>query len=213
MNRKAHWDEVHRTRSPREVSWYQREATTSLSLIRQVAPDHGAAILDAGGGASTLVDGLLDAGYRRLTVLDVSASAMAHARARLGSRSESVVWLEGDVLSVDLSPATVDVWHDRAVFHFLTDAADRRQYLAQATRAVRDGGHAIVATFAHDGPEKCSGLSVVRYTPDRLSEEFRPSFDMIDSVREMHTTPAGVEQAFVYGVLRRRARQTPVVVQ
>jgi SAM-dependent methyltransferase len=205
-DRTAHWERIYGTRAPQDVSWYQAEARMSLALVRRVAPDVESPIIDAGGGASTLVDGLLEAGYRHVTVLDVSTAALAHARARLGSQSASVAWLVGDVLSIDFRPSGFDVWHDRAVFHFLIDAAERQQYVWQVSRAVREGGHVIVATFANDGPEKCSGLPVVRYTPDRLAEEFGTAFRLVDSAREVHVTPAGARQAFSYSVLRRENR-------
>ncbi len=202
-DREAHWERIYRGSPPEAVSWYQPEARTSLALIRRVAPDVEAAILDAGGGASTLVDGLIDAGYRHITVLDLSTTALAHARARLGARAAPVAWLAGDVLSIDLPPPGFEVWHDRAVFHFLTDPADRLRYVARAVRALRAGGHLVVAAFAHDGPEKCSGLPVVRYAPDRLAAEFGAAFRLVETVREVHATPAGAQQAFAYCVLRR----------
>jgi ubiquinone/menaquinone biosynthesis C-methylase UbiE len=202
MSRRTHWDNVYRTKAASEVSWYQPEATVSLGLIRRVAPDIDTPILDVGGGASTLVDGLVQAGYRRVTVLDLAGSALAVAQQRLGPRASEVEWIEADVLSAALAPAGYRVWHDRAVFHFLTDPEDRARYLAQTRRAVAPGGHVIVASFATDGPARCSGLEVVRYSPDTMHAAFGDGFRLIDSVREDHLTPAGATQAFIYCLCR-----------
>jgi len=193
-----HWEHIHQTNAPTEVSWYQPEARLSLELIRRVAPDRAAPIIDVGGGASTLVDGLLDAGYRHATVLDLSPTALARARQRLGPRASSATWIAGDVRDVPLPAGKCAVWHDRAVFHFLTDAKDRARYVAQTRRAVRPGGHALVASFGPDGPTRCSGLEVVRYSAGAMHAEFGPGFRLLDSVREEHRTPSGAIQAFVY---------------
>lgn len=201
MDSKHHWESVYRAKHATEMSWFQREARLSLELISEVAPDRAASILDAGGGASTLVDGLLRAGYGNVTVLDISAAALKEARARVGIAA-NVIWQQENLLEAPLPEAAFDVWHDRAVFHFLTDARDRRRYVDQVQRAVRPGGHVIVATFAHDGPTRCSGLDVVRYTPDALHAEFGASFHLLRSAREEHTTPSGSTQAFVYIVCR-----------
>jgi len=202
MSRREHWESVYRTKAASDVSWYQPEATVSLDLIRRVAPALDAAIIDVGGGASTLVDGLLDAGYRRLTVLDVAGSALAVARRRLGARARHVTWIEADVLDVPLPAASYAVWHDRAVFHFLTDPADRARYVARVKNAVQPGGHVIVASFAPEGPTRCSGLDVVRYSPDAMHAQFGESFRLLDSVREEHHTPSGATQAFLYCLCR-----------
>ncbi len=197
MEPKRHWDEVYSANPATGVSWYQREARVSLDLIARVAgPD--AAVFDVGGGASTLVDGQLDRGYRDLTVLDIAAGALDAARARLGGRAADVTWIAADVLRHPFVPRRVDVWHDRAVFHFLTSAADRRTYVAQVSRAVRPGGHVIVATFSSDGPLQCSGLDVCRYTPEALHAEFGGSFQLLDKVLEDHVTPGGRRQRFQY---------------
>lgn len=207
MDSKSHWETVYETKGSRQVSWFQPEARLSLELIRRVALDPTAAILDAGGGASTLVDGLLRAGYRAITVLDLSSAALAQARERLGSAAAaSVAWREEDILEARLPESAFDVWHDRAVFHFLTEPASRRRYVEQVRRAVRPGGHVLVATFAHDGPAKCSGLEVARYTPEGLHGEFGEEFRLRDSVREEHTTPWGAPQAFVYCLCRYQPR-------
>ncbi len=198
MDSKAHWETIYRTNQPHEVSWFQREAQISLALIRRVAPERTATIIDVGGGSSTLVDGLVAAGYRRVTVLDLSPSALELARRRLGPAASEITWLEADVLSADLARTYFDIWHDRAVFHFLTSAADRKTYTDQVRISVKPGGYVLVATFAHDGPTRCSGLPVVRYTADSLHQEFGSGFQLIDSVREEHVTPSGTKQAFAY---------------
>jgi SAM-dependent methyltransferase len=202
MAGKAHWEEVYTNKSPQSVSWFQPSAETSLRLIRQAAPPN-AEIIDVGGGASTLVDGLLDAGYRRLTVLDLAGSALAAAQARLGARAADVKWIEASILDAPLSRHAYDVWHDRAVFHFLTDPAERAAYVRQLLHALRPGGHVIVASFAEDGPEKCSGLPVMRYRPDQLHAEFGAPFTLLRHERETHLTPAGASQQFVYCYCRR----------
>ena len=198
MDTKAHWEHVYRTRNIEEVSWHQRTPRISLDLIRRVAPAFDARIIDVGGGASSLVDHLLRDGYSRITVLDVSEAALRHAHERLGPAAETVTWIDGDVRTAELPEVAFDVWHDRAVFHFLTEKADRQLYVAQARRAVRPGGHLIVATFADDGPTRCSGLPVARYSAEELSGEFGDSFQLIDTVRELHVTPSGAQQSFIY---------------
>ena len=198
MKSKAHWEAIYKTKRPHEVSWFQREATISLALISRVAPASTSAIIDVGGGASMLVDGLLAAGYGNVTVLDLSPAALAEARRRLGLAGAAVNWLEADVLAADLPQRSFDVWHDRAVFHFLTTRTNRARYVAQARRAVKPGGHVLVATFAQDGPTRCSGLPVARYTPAALHREFGAGFRLLESVREEHITPSGTKQAYVY---------------
>jgi SAM-dependent methyltransferase len=202
MTDREHWDRIYRSRAVSDVSWYQPEARLSLELVRGVAPDLDAPIIDVGGGASTLVDGLLDVGYRNVSVLDISAAALAVARERLGGRASEVRWIEADLLAGPLPAREYAVWHDRAVFHFLTDARERGAYVAKAREAVRPGGHVIVASFALDGPTRCSGLEVVRYSPDEMHAQFGPGFLLIDSVREEHHTPAGTTQAFIYCLCR-----------
>jgi SAM-dependent methyltransferase len=202
MDRREHWENVYRRNAPSALSWYQPEPTVSLELIARVAPDFDAPIIDVGGGASTLVDGLLDTGYRDVTVLDLSDAALTAARVRLGSRASKVKWLEADVLAAPLAPSAYAVWHDRAVFHFLTDPRDRAAYVATAHAAVRPGGHVIVASFALDGPARCSGLDVVRYSPESMHSQFGPEFRLLASVRDEHHTPSGKTQAFVYCLCR-----------
>ena len=202
MPEREHWDRIYRTKSASDVSWYQPEATVSLDLIRRIAPETDAPIIDVGGGASTMVDGLLDAGYTNVTVLDLAGAALSISQQRLGDRAAQVTWIEADVLAATLPRAAYAVWHDRAVFHFLTDARDRARYVTRAHDAVREGGHAIVASFAPEGPTRCSGLEVMRYSPDAMHAEFGEGFQLLDSVREEHHTPSGATQAFVYCLCR-----------
>ena len=202
MDPRTHWEAIYRAKLPHQLSWFQAEPGTSVDLIHRAVPDVNAAIIDVGGGASTLVDRLLSAGYRRLTVLDISPSAFEAVRRRLGPRAGDVTWMEADVLTADLPAGRFDLWHDRAVFHFLTAAADRARYVEQVRTALRPGGHVLVATFADDGPTRCSGLPVVRYTAAALAAEFGEGFRLADSAREEHVTPSGVVQAFMYGLFR-----------
>jgi len=202
MDRRSHWENVYRTKLPTQVSWYQVHAKRSLDLIQCVSSPADGAIIDVGGGASTLIDDLLDAGYHDLTVLDLSAAALAAARARLGTRANAVRWVEADVLDASLPKAGYSVWHDRAAFHFLTAPTDRARYVAQVRHAVRVGGFVLVATFADDGPTRCSGLEVARYSPEALRAEFDAPFQLMTSEREEHVTPAGVRQAFIYCLCR-----------
>ncbi len=203
MQTKAHWERVYASRSPAEVSWFQPHAERSVRLIREAGVPTEAAIIDVGGGASTLVDDLLAAGYGNVTVLDLSAHALAAARARLGARAREVRWIEANVLEAALPRHGYDVWHDRAVFHFLTDPADRHTYVRQVLHAVRPGGLVIVATFAPDGPERCSGLPVMRYDPQGLHAEFGAPFSLLRHEREAHHTPAGKVQQFIYCLCRK----------
>ena len=197
MNRKAHWERVYAAKAPEQLSWYQPRPEVSLSLIERAGLDSEARIIDVGGGASTLVDALLDRGYKNLTVLDVAEESARRAQARLEERAERVTWVLTDV--VEFKPShPFDLWHDRAVFHFLTDAADRVGYRRALYQSLAPGGQAIIATFGPTGPEKCSGLDVVRYSPEALGEELGPSLQLEESCEELHTTPGGVSQAFVY---------------
>jgi 2-polyprenyl-3-methyl-5-hydroxy-6-metoxy-1,4-benzoquinol methylase len=198
MDARQHWDQIYRTKRPTEVSWYAPHLETSLRLIEEAVPDHDAAIVDVGGGEATLVDDLLARGYRRVTVLDLSAAALEVAEARLAERACAVEWLCGDVATFPFRRHHYDVWHDRAVFHFLTDPKDRAAYVRQVARAVKPGGHVIVATFGPEGPTKCSGLDVVRYAADALHDEFGSSFRLLKHLTEIHHTPAGSTQQFTY---------------
>jgi SAM-dependent methyltransferase len=198
MNDRSHWDRVYTTRSAQEVSWFQPHAQQSLELIRQVAGARPGCVIDVGGGASTLVDDLLDLPQFDVSVLDISSAALDVARRRLGQRASRVHWLVGDITHAELPLRAFDLWHDRAVFHFLTDAAQREAYVAQVRRAVRPGGHVIVAAFGPDGPLQCSGLPVMRYAPDALHAEFGGAFELIEHLTESHQTPTGAVQQFVY---------------
>lgn len=201
---KAHWEAVHEARSPTELSWYQPQPTRSLELIEQLGLTPSTAIIDVGGGTSTLVDALLDRGVARVTVLDISRAALEHSKARLGARAASVEWIEAEITSVDLGESALyDVWHDRALFHFLTDRDDRRRYVSTVSRAVKPGGAALIATFALHGPSRCSGLDVMRYDSESLARELGSEFSVERSVDDLHHTPSGVVQAFTYTVLRR----------
>jgi len=198
MTTKAHWEGVYQSKATDEVSWYRPHLDVSLRIIADAAPDRASAIIDVGGGEATLVDDLVGLGYRDVTVLDLSQVAIDVAKRRLGAAAASVNWITGDITQVELAPARYDLWHDRAVFHFLTEAEDRAAYVRQVARAVKLGGNVIVATFGPEGPEKCSGLDVVRYDPDSLHGEFGPKFRLIDSVTELHETPWGAPQQFIY---------------
>ncbi|MCY7306068.1 MAG: class I SAM-dependent methyltransferase [Rhodoferax sp.] len=198
MEPKSHWEHVYTSKPADAVSWYQPHATLSLGLIQRAAQGRFVQVIDVGGGASTLVDGLLDHVVGNVSVLDISGAALNVARQRLGPRAQRVSWLEGDVNTVALPAACYDIWHDRAAFHFLTGPDDRAAYVAQVRHAVKPGGHVIVAAFALDGPERCSGLPVVRYAPDVLLAEFGGAFELLEHLREDHYTPSGAVQHFVY---------------
>ena len=197
-----HWNEIYRTARAEELSWFQPHARVSLELTRLALPDKSAHILDVGGGASNFVDDLLADGYRRVTVLDLAPAALALARARLGPAAGRVTWIEADVLDLPIETASIDLWHDRAVFHFLTHPDQRAQYGAQVRRTVRSGGFVLVATFASDAPPRCSGLSVMRYTPEELHGAFGDGFELVASRREVHQTPREVAQPFTYCLCR-----------
>lgn len=195
---KEHWEKVYQTKQPDAVSWFQEHPTRSLELICSVGTSLDANIIDVGGGASTLVDDLLSNGFKNISVLDLSASALDVARKRLGTKGDSVTWISGNICAVSLPDQMYDIWHDRAVFHFLTNPADRAAYVQQVMKSVKPGGHVIVATFAPDGPEQCSGLPVARYAPGQLHQEFGPSFELLEHMSEEHKTPWGSVQHFVY---------------
>ena len=198
MNAKAHWEDVYRSKAVDEVSWYRPHLDVSLSLIESAAPDRGSAIIDVGGGEATLVDDLVARGYGDVTVLDISQAAIEVAKARMGAAAAPVHWIADDITEVGLDAARYDLWHDRAVFHFLTRAEDRAAYVRQVARAVKPGGHVIVATFGPEGPEQCSGMDVVRYDADGLHGEFGAKFRLLDSVTELHETPWRTPQQFMY---------------
>jgi SAM-dependent methyltransferase len=204
VDRKQHWERVYSLKSAQEVSWYQAQPDTSLTMIRRAAAGKTAAVIDIGGGASRLVDCLLKQGCPDLTVLDISGKALEQARDRLGPLASRVAWIEADVTAFEPT-RTWDVWHDRAAFHFLTDAADRERYLSVLNRALAAGGQVIIAAFAIDGPQKCSGLDVERYDAAKLAETLGPGFALEESCPEIHLTPAGGEQRFGFHRFRRNA--------
>ena len=198
MDGKKHWDDVYGSKAPDQVSWYRPHLERSLRFIEEAKLPRNAAIIDVGGGTSTLVDDLLERGYSNLTVLDISKKAIISAKDRLGPRAAPVAWIEADITLVDLPEHCYDFWHDRAVFHFLLDAPARRRYVAAARQAVKPGGHIVVATFGPSGPERCSGLEVMRYRPEEIHAEFGQTFKKVGSSAEVHKTPWGQEQEFVY---------------
>lgn len=206
MDSKTHWDSIYGTKAPESVSWYAAHLALSMEYVRKAAPGKGASIIDVGGGESTLVDDLLVAGYRRIAVLDISVTALEVAKHRLGMNSQKVRWLAGDILDMKLPAASYDVWHDRAVFHFLTSDEQRQRYVDQVLNALKPGGFAVVGTFGPEGPEQCSGLPVARYEPDELHAKFGKPFQLIDSSMEVHVTPWDAPQQFVYCFCKRRAQ-------
>lgn len=195
---KDHWEGVYQRKSPDEVSWYRPHLERSIGFIESAGVPLDGGIIDVGGGTSTLVDDLLARGYSNLTVLDISATAIDAAKARLGARASRVKWLVGDITTIDLPEHAYDFWHDRAVFHFLREEAQRRRYVEAVRRSLKPGGHIVVATFGPEGPERCSGLDVVRYTADALHGEFGGAFQKVASSTEVHRTPSGSQQQFVY---------------
>ena len=204
MNAKPHWERIYQTLASTELTWYQQYPRLSLELIHTTGASKAAQIIDVGGGTSTLVDELLAEGYQHLTVLDLAGTALTVARQRLGARAAAVNWVEADITAVELLCYWYDVWHDRAVFHFLTQREERRRYVEAMRHAVRSDGYVIVATFALEGPTRCSGLDVVRYSPATLQDEFGAEFELVHSARERHRTPLGVEQAFLYCCFQKR---------
>ena len=198
MSKREHWESIYKRKNPDAVSWYRPHLDRSLKFIEKAGLSPTGALLDVGGGTSTLVDDLLNRGYEDITVLDLSERAIAHARARLGARGRTVTWILGDVTEVELPEQRFDFWHDRAVFHFLTDDASRQRYVAAVRRALKPSGHIVVATFGPSGPEQCSGLPVVRYTAEGIHGEFGGQFKKVSSEGEIHHTPWGAEQEFVY---------------
>jgi SAM-dependent methyltransferase len=198
MDAQTHWEKIYTEKAPDAVSWYRPHLETSLELIMRMAPGRQASIIDVGGGESTLVDDLLNCGYQSVAVLDISRTAIDANRRRLGKLAERVHWLIADITKVELEAAAYDVWHDRAVFHFLTAAADRVAYVRQVAHAVKPGGHVIVSTFGPEGPTKCSGLDVVRYDTESLHSEFGVHFRLLGSSKELHRTPFGTVQQFLY---------------
>ncbi|TFB44558.1 class I SAM-dependent methyltransferase [Pseudomonas sp. F01002] len=207
MQSKRHWENVYTEKASDVVSWYQEHADMSLALIRQTGLSLDAVLIDVGGGASTLIDDLLKAGYRNLTVLDISVSGLDVTRNRLGEHAASVHWLEADVTTAIFPKHKYDLWHDRAVFHFLTESGDRARYLHALDRALKPGGFVVVGTFAEEGPDRCSGLPAQRYNVDHLAAEFGAQFEMLGHASEEHHTPSGAVQKFLYCYFRKRAQE------
>ena len=202
VRRQNHWETVYATKDVTDVGWYQADPKMSLELIEWASSDHGS-VIDVGGGASLLADRLLDAGFERVAVLDISTAALERAKSRLGEKAGRVLWVVADVTAVK-TVGSFDLWHDRAVFHFLTAPEDRRKYVELAKRTIRPGGHLVIGTFALDGPSRCSGLEVRRYDAALLCAEFGTEFMLVRETREDHTTPSGKPQPFMFAVLARR---------
>ncbi|MBR0567388.1 class I SAM-dependent methyltransferase [Azoarcus sp. L1K30] len=203
MPPRTHWENVYSAVPAEDVSWFQHRALRSLRLIRETGLPLSASILDVGGGASTLVDDLLREGYSSLAVLDLSEVALSIAKARLGDHAQRVIWIVADITHAGMPDHSVDIWHDRAVFHFLTSDVDRQAYIDTVLRVVKPDGHVIVATFDEDGPTRCSGLPVMRYSAGALHSTFGAPFELLAHERESHTTPGGNIQQFVYCHCRR----------
>lgn len=204
MTDKSHWDRIYKDTSSDALSWFQQHSERSLALITASDVGADATIIDVGGGASNLAADLLKRGFSDLWVLDISATALAAARARLGADAARIHWVEADVTRVELPPAHFDIWHDRAVFHFLTEPSTRAAYVEKACAAVKPGGHLIIATFAENGPERCSGLPVARYDSVSMQSQFADCCELLRSEKEAHTTPAGRLQQFRYCLLHRK---------
>jgi 2-polyprenyl-3-methyl-5-hydroxy-6-metoxy-1,4-benzoquinol methylase len=198
MDAKTHWEKVYTTKAPDAVSWYRPHLEISLALIERAADARSSSIIDVGGGESTLIDDLLLRGFKDITVLDVSQTAIDLTKSRLGSAAEQVRWLVADITEIELEPCAYDLWHDRAVFHFLTAPEQRIAYVRQVAHSVKPGGHVIVSTFGPEGPTKCSGLEVMRYGAESLHDEFGARFRLIESSKELHHTPFGTTQQFLY---------------
>jgi SAM-dependent methyltransferase len=208
MNRKDHWNQVYQTKAPDDVSWFQTRPAISLKLIEATGISKDQGVIDVGGGASVLVDCLLDAGFTKLAVLDISAAALEHAKQRLTARAGSVEWFEADVTRFN-PPQRFCLWHDRAVFHFLTDKTDREKYVQTLKQTLTSDGHAIMATFAIDGPLKCSGLDVARYDAPRICAELGAGFRLVEQADETHVTPWDAQQKFSYFRFARNATVRP----
>jgi SAM-dependent methyltransferase len=198
MDAQSHWQNIYAKKAADAVSWYRPHLETSIELIERAAPVHAASIIDIGGGESTLVDDLLARGYQNISVLDISETAVDVNKRRLGAASEHVRWIVADISKTRLESCAYDVWHDRAVFHFLTGSEERVAYVRQVANAVKPGGHVIVSTFGPEGPTKCSGLDVVRYDAESLHREFGVRFRLLGSSKELHRTPFDTTQQFLY---------------
>lgn len=198
IDARQHWEGVYQRNSPNQTSWYQAHLSTSLEWIAGIAPDRSAAIIDVGGGESTLPDDLLALGYCNITVLDIAEGALRKSQARMGKAAKRIRWIAGDVMQAALPERGYDLWHDRAVFHFLIDAVDRAAYVRQLASALKSGGHALIATFGPEGPERCSGLITSRYDAAALARELGADFLLQKSSLVEHRTPRGTTQQFLY---------------
>ena len=206
MDRKQHWEQVYSTKPTEGLGWYKPHLKTSLTWIKELNLAADAPIIDVGGGASTLVDDLLDAGYLSITVLDISEKALSSVRARLGKKAELVTWLNGDITSIDLPTQHYELWHDRAAFHFLTEPDQRQRYQDNLLKALRPAGHLIIGAFAPEAPPKCSGLPVQRYSQEQLHETLGEEFELMNHRKEQHVTPGGLEQMYVNCHFRRKVK-------
>ena len=203
MDKKLHWDKAYAVGAPERLGWYRPHLSASLELIERTGIDKKVRLIDVGGGASTLVDDLVDLGFEEVSVFDLSRTAMSLAKSRLGDRASQVTWLEGDITSAELPPAHYDLWHDRAVFHFLTAADDRRSYMQQLKRALSPGGHVVLGVFSLEAQPRCSGLDVQRYSVELLQREIGADFALKEYRLEEHVTPGGVRQMYLYCCFRK----------
>ncbi len=201
-NRQSHWEKAYRRLLPEKMGWYQDRPEQSLRLIQQTDLDPTATIIDVGGGTSRLALALLDAGYSKSTVLDISHDALKKAQEQMGAKKGNIEWIVADLLSCD-DMGLFDLWHDRAVFHFLTEKKEQEKYLATLERSLAPGGYVVISTFAPDGPTRCSGLPVLRYCAETLQHRFGKRYSLITSTPERHTTPEGGVQPFVYCLFQR----------
>lgn len=202
MTTETHWEAVYRKKAPDEVSWYRPHLEKSVQLIQQAAPDRNATIIDVGGGESTLVDDLLMLGYRNISVLDISREAIQATRQRLGTAGSTVEWFVEDITEATLPKHRYAVWHDRAVFHFLVEPEQQAAYARQVIHSLIPGGHLVMAVFGPEGPTQCSGLPTARYDIALLCEHLGPAFKLISHSHEVHRTPGGKAQQFLYARFR-----------
>ena len=205
MNEKEHWEHIYSTKPTEKLGWYEPQLQLSLRWIKELGLAMDARIIDVGGGASTLVEDLLSEGYRDITVLDISNAALSLVKARLGDMANQVAWVKGDITSIDLPANDYDLWHDRAVFHFLTEPEQRQNYLNNLLNGLKPGGHLIIGTFAKEAPPMCSGLPVERYSLAQLENTIGEQFELQQHQKELHVTPGGVEQMYLYCRFRRLA--------
>ncbi|MCQ9205820.1 MAG: class I SAM-dependent methyltransferase [Omnitrophica bacterium] len=203
-NRKTHWERAYKNQSSHKLSWYQDYPEISLRLIASTKVAAESNIIDIGGGASKLVDFLLQQGYKNITVLDIAGNSIEKAKLRLGGKANNVKWIETDITNCNLE-IQYDIWHDRAVFHFLTNSQDRKRYIKTLKQSLKPNGNVIIATFSLSGPKKCSGLKIARYSPESLLGELGNDFKIIETIDEVHITPANAKQNFIYCHFRKRA--------